>query len=403
MIEQALCCDSTTGMLAPASSIELPQGASSLAAYHHSSSSSSSNPVNAQNAARLEAIKADLAKFEAEIAQWKTVSAKYALPADDTLVVAPPGQQQQQVAAAGKGSARKRKAAALSDSEAMSSSSSSGAAAAPSSATSGASPSASSALVAGGSPSRQHQRQLQHASESSLDPYDTIDDGDDGGLDEETLAKYGLAGSLGSALSDGLDELVSSVSHACAWIDGRLCSWPLFMQQQLTLARSLLPYYSHLPQAHMIKTAVASAVHTITASRRVIASVSTAIRGVAFRGIAGATAPAPAATKALLRNVIATADVAAGSSASAGSASSLTGLSRPAPPLGSDGGAHSATPAKGAGGGTGLSNLANVGSSPASSSSSWGGADGGAGPRMLSRPSVPDETPKILHKIQQRR
>jgi hypothetical protein len=42
-----------------------------------------------------------------------------------------------------------------------------------------------------------------------LDPYDIIDDGED--VDEATLAKYGLASSLSTAVATGLDELVHSV------------------------------------------------------------------------------------------------------------------------------------------------------------------------------------------------
>ena len=137
------------------------------------------NAVNARNAASLASAKSDIAKFDAEIAQWGAVISKYALPASEQ----PPSPGEPGDGRAAPPSARKRALAA-----------------------GGGAPAAAAAAAAGPGSSAA----LAAASLAGLDPYDIIDDGED--VDEATLAKYGLASSLSVAVASGLDELVTSVS-----------------------------------------------------------------------------------------------------------------------------------------------------------------------------------------------
>jgi len=349
------------------------------------------NAVNARNAATLASVKADIAKYDTEIAQWGTVIGKYALPAsvEQQSPAKPgegPGGGRSGAATTTMMSARKRKLP-HNDGEA-----------APAAAATTAAATAS-----------------QHG---GLDPYDIIDDGDD--VDEATLAKYGLASSLSGAVASGLDDLITSVSGCLDVVRARRLR--AVMRHELTCTHLVgcLPRHvaSITPQANAIQAALKSAISTVTASRSVLSSVSTAIRGVSFPGLgvapgaATATAAPAVNPKALVRNLIASSQpaavggaaakgAAASSASSAAGVSSLSSLAHglSTAPLLAPSAAASATPtgsrraaaaAAAAGDGTPMQPMT-------------GGVLGalGSGSRVgVSRPSVPDATPKILAKIQ---
>ena len=177
-------------------------------------------------------------------------------------------------------------------------------------------------------------------------------------------------------------------------------------------------------QANAIQAALKAAIGTVTASRSVISSVSTAIRGVSFPGLAVAAAASAAAggggnPKALLRNLIAMTQPAAAAAAAGGGRSAPTSSSTGAVPSLSSLGyygqgsvghpapaAGSATPTGGvkrAAAAAAAAGAAAAGGEPGTPAMTAGGVLGalGSGARVgASRPSVPDATPKILAKIQ---